>query len=46
MVELIEAYDDFVAFYGWVIGWCAGGEVRRSELQALEGLRDKLNAQT
>ena len=46
MAELIDAYDDFVRLYGWITGWCAGGEVRRSELHALEGLRDKLNAQT
>ena len=46
MVELIDAYADFVKFYGWIIGWCAGGEVRRSELEALERLRDKLNAKS
>ena len=42
MAELIEAFVDFVTFYGWIIGWCVGGEVRRSELNALKGLRDKL----
>ena len=45
MQELIDAYTDFVKFYGWIIGWCIGGEPRRSELNALEGLRDKLYAQ-
>lgn len=42
MGELIEAHTEFVTFYGWIIGWCIGGEARRSELHALEGLRDKL----
>ena len=44
MQELIDAYTDFVGLYGWIIGWCIGGEPRRSELNALEGLRDKLYA--
>ena len=35
MRVLLEAYDEFVRLYGWIIGWCAGGEVRRSELEAL-----------
>lgn len=44
MPELIAVYNDFVSLYGWMIGWCIAGEVRRSELGALESIRDKLKA--